>query len=112
MLIYKIFLRTEWDAFRAAGETAGAPVDLADGYIHLSTAAQFAETAGKYYAGRDGLMSLSVDLGLLGEAVVWEPARGGQMFPHIYGPLPVAAVTARSLFRVDADGVVHDEGAA
>ena len=109
---FTIIAAEEWAGIVATGAYGGSAVDLADGYIHLSTAAQFAETAGKYYAGRDGLMSLSVDLGLLGEAVVWEPARGGQMFPHIYGPLPVAAVTARSLFRVDADGVVHDEGAA
>ena len=109
---FKIIAAEEWAEIVASGAYGGSAVDLADGYIHLSTADQFTETAGKYYAGRDGLMSLSVDLAPLGETVVWEPARGGQMFPHIYGPLPVAAVTARRLFRVDADGRVHEEGAA
>ena len=55
-------------------------------------------------------MSLSVDLARLGETVVWEPSRGGQLFPHIYGDLPASAVTARRLFRVDADGLLHDDG--
>lgn len=109
---YKIIAADEWAGIAAAGAYGGSAVDLADGYIHLSTAGQFAETAGKHYVGRSGLMSLTVDLAALGETVVWEPSRGEQLFPHIYGPLPVSAVTARGLFRVDADGAIHDEGAA
>jgi uncharacterized protein (DUF952 family) len=111
-IAFKIIAAEEWAGIVAAGAYGGSAVDLADGYIHLSTEDQFAETAGKHYRGRDGLMSLTVDLAALGETVVWEPSRGGQLFPHIYGPLPVAAVTARSLFRVDAEGEIHEEGAA
>jgi uncharacterized protein (DUF952 family) len=107
---YKIIAAAEWAGIAEVGTYGGSAVDLADGYIHLSTEAQFAETAGKHYAGRDDLMSLTVDLSVLGRTVVWEPSRGGQLFPHIYGPLLVEAVTGRRLFRVDADGVLHDEG--
>ena len=95
---YKIIDLAEWDAACAAGAYAGSAVDLADGYIHMSTADQLAETAAKHYAGRTGLMLLTVDLTVLGEAVVWEPSRGGALFPHIYGDLPVAAVTTAEPF--------------
>lgn len=111
-LAYKIIAAQEWAGIAAAGTYGGSAVDLADGYIHLSTETQFAETAGKHYRGRDDLMSLSVDLSVLGETVVWEPSRGGQLFPHIYGDLPTSAVMARRLFRVDADGQLHNEGEA
>lgn len=109
---FKIIAAEEWAGIQAAGAYEGSAVDHADGYIHLSTETQFAETAAKHYAGRSDLMSLTVDLNLLGETLVWEPSRGGQLFPHIYGPLPIEAVTARRLFSVDADGVLHDGGEA
>lgn len=105
-LAFKIVDASEWTAAEAAGAYAGSAVDRADGYIHLSTEAQLAETAAKHYAGRRGLMLLTVDLPALGETVVWEPSRGGALFPHIYGPLPVAAVTTRRDFEVTADGVM------
>lgn len=111
-IAYKIIAAEEWSDIAASGAYGGSAVDQVDGYIHLSTEAQFAETASKYYAGREGLMSLTVDLSALGETVVWEPSRGGQLFPHIYGDLPASAVTARRRFRVDADGQLHDEGEA
>ena len=91
MLIYKIFRRPEWDAFRAAGQTAGAPVDLADGYIHFSTAGQVAETAAKHFATESDLVLLAIDADRLGPALKWEPSRGGALFPHVYGVLPLAA---------------------
>ena len=109
---YKIIAAEEWDGIVADGAYAGSEVDHADGYIHLSTEDQFAETAGKHYAGRADLLCLTVDLRTLGETVVWEPSRGGQMFPHIYGPLPIAAVTGRRRFAVEADGAVRFEDAA
>lgn len=84
MLIYKIFRAGEWDALRAAGESDGAPVDRADGFIHFSTAAQVAETAAKHFAGEDGLVLLAVRAERLGEALKWEPSRGGALFPHLY----------------------------
>ena len=86
MLIYKIFLRTEWDAFRAAGETAGAPVDLADGFIHLSTAAQLPGTLAKHFADPAGLHLLALDTDAL-TPLRWEPSRGGDLFPHLYREL-------------------------
>lgn len=87
MLIYKIFRSPEWRAFQTAGRSYGAPVDLADGFIHFSTAAQAAETAAKHFAGEDGLIVAAVEADGLGEALRWEPSRGGALFPHLYREL-------------------------
>lgn len=87
MLIYKIFRAPEWAELDANGETAGAPIDLADGFIHFSTAGQAAETAAKHFAGVDGLTLAAVDADALGDALKWEVSRGGALFPHLYGAL-------------------------
>lgn len=88
------------------GSFDGAPVDLADGYIHLSTFEQLTETVDKHFAGQDDLHVAEVDLEALGEAVKWEPSRGGQLFPHVYGPLPLEVVVAYGpLHRDDAGRV-------
>ena len=92
MLIYKIFRTAEWQAFRAAGETAGAPVDLSDGYIHFSTAEQAKETAAKHFAGEDVLVLAAVNSDTLGAKLRWEPSRGGQLFPHLYRKLDLREV--------------------
>ena len=92
MLIYKILTAPQWDEIRARGETSGAPVDVADGYVHFSTAAQLRETAAKHFAGQHGLWLLALDPGALGPRLRWEPSRGGQLFPHLYGPLRHADV--------------------
>lgn len=92
MMIYKIFRGDEWAAFQQAGETLGAPVDLSDKFIHFSTASQAAETATKHFAGADGLMLLAVGADGLGDALMWEPSRGGDLFPHLYGILKSAHV--------------------
>ena len=84
MLIYKIFRADEWAALQSAGETAGAPVDLADGFVHFSTAPQAAETAAKHFAGESGLTLLACDAEAMGEALKWEVSRGGAEFPHLY----------------------------
>lgn len=102
---FKIVDAAEWDAARAAGAYAGSAVDLQDGYIHLSTADQLEETARRHYAGREGLRLLEVDMDRLG-AVKWEPSRGGALFPHQYGELPVAAVVSDRSLSVSADGVM------
>lgn len=99
---YKIVDAAEWREAVAEGAYAGSAVDRADGYIHMSTADQLEETARKHYAGRTGLMLLTVDLSALGETLVWEPSRGGALFPHIYGDLPVRAVTEANSFAVPA----------
>lgn len=87
MLIYKIFRASEWAALDAEGETAGAPVDLADGFVHFSTAAQAEETAARHFAGEDGLVLLACDGDALGDALKWETSRGGALFPHLYRKL-------------------------
>ncbi|MDX5383514.1 MAG: DUF952 domain-containing protein [Rhodobacterales bacterium] len=92
MLIYKIFRADEWAALQAQGETLGAPVDIADGYVHFSTAAQARETAAKHFAGEDDLTLLALDAEALGEALKWEPSRGGALFPHLYRPLRLSDV--------------------
>ena len=92
MLIYKIFRTPEWAALDRNGETAGAPVDVADGYVHFSTATQAAETAAKHFAGEAELVLLALDADSLGPALVWEPSRGGALFPHLYGPLRLADI--------------------
>ncbi|MEX2519320.1 MAG: DUF952 domain-containing protein [Paracoccaceae bacterium] len=92
MLIYKIFTGSEWAALEAEGETLGAPVDLGDGFIHFSTAGQAPETAFKHFKGQEGLMLAAVEADALGDALKWEPSRGGALFPHLYAPLSHAAV--------------------
>ena len=84
----------------------GAPVDLADGYIHLSTECQLPGTLDKHFAGQDGLFLAAVDLAMLGDTVKWEESRGGALFPHIYGPLPLAAVPVHAPLHRDTDGSV------
>lgn len=106
---YKIVDAAEWRAAVAEGRYEGAPVDLADGYIHMSTQAQLAETARKHFAGWSDLLLLSVDLSRFGDELVWEPSRGGALFPHLYAPLPVAAVTASRAFSVTAEGEMRFE---
>jgi len=103
---YKIVDAAEWADAERTGAYAGAPVDLQDGYIHMSTQDQLAETASKHFAGRRDLLLLDVDLAALGDTLVWEPSRGGALFPHIYGPLPVAAVTQSRAFSVAGDGSI------
>ena len=90
---YKILTAGQWAAWRGRGEFSGAPIDLDDGYIHLSTAEQVEETAAKHFAGLSDLVLAEVDLDLLGDSVHWEESRGGQLFPHVYGVIPIAAVT-------------------
>jgi beta-hydroxylase len=91
-IAYKILTADQWAQFQADGVFHGAPVDLADGYIHLSAAEQVQGTLDKHFAGQSGLVIAEIDLALLGDTVKWEVSRGGALFPHIYGPLPMAAV--------------------
>ena len=91
-IIYKICAATLWREAEAAGEFVGVSVDLADGYIHFSTAEQVAETAARHFAGMAELVLVAVDAERLGAAVRYEPSRGGAMFPHVYGKLPLSAV--------------------
>jgi uncharacterized protein (DUF952 family) len=102
--IYHMCRAEEWRAAEAAGVYTGSSQDAADGFIHFSTAAQVRASAAKHRAGQDGLVLLSVDADALGAALKWEPSRGGALFPHLYGPLPAAAVTAVDPLPLGADG--------
>ena len=89
---FKILTAGEWAQFQAAGIFHGAPVDIADGYIHLSATEELQGTLDKHFAGQSGLVIAEVDLAALGDLVRWEVSRGGALFPHIYGALPMTAV--------------------
>jgi uncharacterized protein (DUF952 family) len=91
--IYKICPRALWQDADRTGAFHGMPVDHADGYIHFSTAEQVAETARRHFAGQDDLLLIAVDAQALDGALKWEPSRSGALFPHLYGPLPLAAVS-------------------
>ena len=90
--IYKIMGAGEWAAMQASGAYPGSAKDIEDGYIHLSTAKQAGETARLHFAGRGDLVLLEFDADAFGEAIRWEPSRGGQLFPHLYGVLSASAV--------------------
>ena len=89
---YKILTADQWAAFERDGVFTGAPVDLADGYIHMSTADQLDETIAKHFAGQTNLTIAEIDLAALGDTVRWEQSRGGALFPHVYGVLPMSVV--------------------
>ncbi len=102
--IYKICETAHWAEAERAGEFRGSTVDLADGYIHFSTADQVAETAARHFAGMADLVLVAVAAGELSGALKWEPSRGGALFPHLYGVLPVAAVRWVKPLRLDGRG--------
>lgn len=103
--IYKIVTEAEWAAAERAGVFKGAAIDLADGYIHFSTAAQARQTAALYFAGQENLALVAVAADMLGEALKWEPSRGGDLFPHLYGDLSMKAVIRVDGLPLDAEGV-------
>jgi uncharacterized protein (DUF952 family) len=103
-IVYKICDRPLWAAAERTGNLRGAAVDEHDGFIHFSTAAQVAETAARHFAGVDDLVLVAVDATALGEALRWEPSRGGALFPHLYGILPLAAVRWVKPLLLGADG--------
>lgn len=105
--IYHMCRREEWEAAQASGLYPGSSQDAADGFIHFSTAAQVEESAARHRAGQPGLMLLAADAALLGEALKWEPSRRGELFPHLYGPLPVGAVKWAKDLPLAEDGGAH-----
>ena len=104
LFAYKILTAEQYDQFKADGVFKGAPIDLQDGYIHMSTRDQAAETAAKHFAGQDRLVMLMIDLAPFGEAIKWEVSRGGALFPHLYGDLPISAVAGKVILRLDDAG--------
>ena len=97
IIAYKILTADQWVKFQADGVFHGAPVDLVDGYIHLSTADQLDETLNKHFVGQSALVILAVDLAPLHNSIRWEISRGGALFPHIYAALPLSVVTVQQL---------------
>ncbi|HUZ67818.1 MAG TPA: DUF952 domain-containing protein [Beijerinckiaceae bacterium] len=109
-LVYKIASAELWRIAEARGDFTGAPVDVADGFIHLSSAQQVRETAAKHFSGQSDLILIAVEAVALGAALKWEISRGGALFPHLYGPLSMQAVHSAKPVPLDANGVhVFDE---
>ncbi len=104
---YKVLTAEQMAALERDGTFPGAPVDLTDGYLHMSTAAQLSETVDKHFAGQSDLHVAAVDLGSFGDSLKWEESRGGQLFPHLYGPLLLETVIAYSPLERDEDGTVR-----
>lgn len=104
--IYKVCQHPIFEASLAAGRFLGAPIDTSDGYIHFSTADQLRETLRLYFAGQSDLTLFAVPSATLGDRLVWEPSRGGALFPHVYGELPMSEVGDSAAIAVAADGSV------
>ena len=104
IMIYKICTETEWADAEANGEFTGSAVDLADGFIHFSTKEQVSETARRHFAGQPGLVLVAVDPEVLGDALKWEPSRGGDLFPHLYDVLSADAATSVAPLPLDEGG--------
>lgn len=103
--VYKIATEAAFGPVRGSGHFAGMPIDAKDGYMHFSTAGQLSETLRLHFAGQDGLVLLAVRSADLGDALVWEPSRGGALFPHLYGgPLATSAIAWEAPLSVAADG--------
>src|SRR5204863_7412837 len=107
--VYKICDAGLWRDAERAGVFDGAPVDLTDGYIHFSTAQQIAETAARHLDGMADLVLVAADAETLGAALRYEPSRGGAMFPHLYGALPLSAVRWVKPLPLGPDGHVFPE---
>ncbi|HYB94607.1 MAG TPA: DUF952 domain-containing protein [Vicinamibacterales bacterium] len=104
-LIFKIVTQDLWRAAEATGTFAGSQVDVDDGYIHFSTAEQMRDTAARHFGGQPDLLLVAVPVDRLGDALKWEPSRGGQLFPHLYAPLRVDDVAWVKPLPVGADRV-------
>ncbi|QND16812.1 DUF952 domain-containing protein [Rhizobium leguminosarum bv. trifolii] len=102
--LYKIVTETLWQRARQTGTFHGAGIDLKDGFIHLSTAGQVKQTAALHFAGQSGLLLVAVDGRGFGDKLVFEPSRGGDLFPHLYADLPLAAVLWEVLLPLDEAG--------
>ncbi|NTF86013.1 DUF952 domain-containing protein [Agrobacterium rhizogenes] len=103
-VVYKIVPDTLWQQARQTGVFHGASIDLTDGFIHLSTAKQSKETAARYFASQEGLLLVAIDGDALGDRLVFEPSRGGALFPHLYAPLPLSAVLWAKPLPLGPDG--------
>lgn len=103
--IYKITTARAWEEALTTGAFAGSADDVRDGFIHLSAAHQLPVTAQKYFSGVEGLVLVAIKPRALGAALKWEPSRGGDLFPHCFGPLPVQAARWVRALPLDSSGV-------
>ncbi len=103
--VYKILTQADWEEACSTGSYAGSRDDIRDGFIHLSAAHQVAGTAARHFRGIADLLVVALDAEKLGSALRWEPSRGGDLFPHCYGPLPVSAAMWSRPLPLGADGV-------
>lgn len=103
-VIFKICIGTSWQQAESIGRFDGAPIDLQDGYLHFSTTLQIRETAARHFAGQNGLLLIAIDAEKLGDRLRYEPSRGGDLFPHLYGPLPLSAVLWTKPLPLGPDG--------
>jgi uncharacterized protein (DUF952 family) len=103
--VFKIASASTWDEACRAGAFAGSDADTRDGFIHLSAHHQLAATAAKHFAGQRDLLLVAFDAGALGDRLKWEVSRGGDLFPHLYGPLPTKAALWTKLMPLGDDGV-------
>ena len=103
-LIYKICPAALWRQAETDGVFRGSPVDLADGFIHFSTAEQAKETAAKHFAGQRDLVLVAIDSDKLRAELKLEPSRGGALFPHLYAPLDVSAAVSVAPLPLGPDG--------
>lgn len=109
MLIYKIFRADEWAQMQADGQTLGAPVDLADGFVHFSTAEQVRETAARHFAGEDNLILVTADTDAMGHHLKWEVSRGGAKFPHLFAPFRMDHVVRAKPLPLGPDGHIFED---
>lgn len=104
VLVYKILRAREWREAQAEGVFRGSAADRADGFIHFSTARQARATAAKHFGGESGLIVAAVEAERFGAAMRWEPSRGGDLFPHLYAELPLAAILWTQALPLGEDG--------
>jgi uncharacterized protein (DUF952 family) len=103
--VFKVATQQAWDAACRIGAYAGSSDDARDGFIHLSAARQLAGTLAKHFMGQSNLVLITLEADVLGDALKWEPSRGGDLFPHLYTPLPVAAAREVRVLKLDDSGV-------
>lgn len=104
-MIFKIVDRQAWEAACDAGQYRGSAHDLRDGFIHFSAAHQVRETAAKHFKNIDDLLLVAIDEATIGQALIWEPSRGGDLFPHLYGALPTSSTIWTRHLTPGTDGV-------
>lgn len=112
-MIFKIVASKVWREACREGVFRGSPDDMRDGFIHLSAPHQVRETAAKHFKGVEDLLLVAFDPAAFGEALVWEPSRGGALFPHLYGDLPTASALWEKALPLDGGGIpIVPEGIA